>query len=290
MLNTASFRRSRSHRCAKIVAIMLCAVGAVDLRCNGAPITSKHKIGTTHAFIALKSDSGKLLAIGDLAQQSAGEEIHSRLRFTFRDGSVDEETTNLRQTDVIRLVSDHHIQKGPSFPQPLDLSVNVPKSEVTWREWKKNEQKLSKETLKLPDDLINGLTAAVLENMEGQNQREFPFLTVSGSKPRIVKLVITADGTEKFSVGGIIEYPAKRYNIHIDIGGIAGVIAPLVGKQPVDSKAWVVDGDVPTFARLQGPFFLSGPIWSAELTSPIWNKVNQTSQEKKAGRQFSEQE
>ena len=58
--------------------------------------------------------------------------------------------------------------------------------------------------------------------------------------------------------------------LKVDIGGIAGVVAPLVGKQPPDSNVWILEGEAPAFVRSQAPMFTGGPLWQTELVSPVW--------------------
>jgi hypothetical protein len=58
--------------------------------------------------------------------------------------------------------------------------------------------------------------------------------------------------------------------IKIDIGGLTGLIAPLVGKQPPDTHVWILQGEAPAFVKAEGPMFLGGPIWRIELASPVW--------------------
>jgi hypothetical protein len=56
----------------------------------------------------------------------------------------------------------------------------------------------------------------------------------------------------------------------VDIHGIAGVIAPIIGKQPADTELWVLDGDAPVLIKLEGALYPEGPIWTLVLTSPTW--------------------
>ena len=87
-------------------------------------------------------------------------------------------------------------------------------------------------------------------------------------KPRIVKLAISPENRETFSVAGA-RHQATRFNVKIEIGGLAGMIAPLIGKQPANISVWVVGGEAPAFVRLEGPLYLGGPVWTVELTSPF---------------------
>ena len=56
----------------------------------------------------------------------------------------------------------------------------------------------------------------------------------------------------------------------VQIGGLAGLLAPLVGKQPPDSHVWIMDGPTPAFVKSEQPLFLGGPVWRIELVSPEW--------------------
>jgi hypothetical protein len=92
---------------------------------------------------------------------------------------------------------------------------------------------------------------------------------VVASKPRIVKFSIKPDGEDRALVGGLGRR-ANRFNVHVEIGGVAGVIAPVIGKQPSDTKLWILDGDVPAFVKMEGALYEKGPIWTMVLTSPAW--------------------
>jgi hypothetical protein len=61
--------------------------------------------------------------------------------------------------------------------------------------------------------------------------------------------------------------PVTHYIVKLDLGGLAGLIAPVIGKQPPDLHYWLVVGDVPAFVRFEGPMFLHGPIWRLEQTT-----------------------
>ena len=52
------------------------------------------------------------------------------------------------------------------------------------------------------------------------------------------------------------------------IGGITGLLAHVMGKQPPDTQIWVLGGDAPAFVKLEGQFYDGGPIWRVELATP----------------------
>jgi hypothetical protein len=53
--------------------------------------------------------------------------------------------------------------------------------------------------------------------------------------------------------------------VKVKIGGIAGLVAPLVGKQPPDLHVWIKGGEVPAFVKFEGPIYNGGPVWRVEL-------------------------
>jgi hypothetical protein len=239
--------------------------------CNASaePIPVKQQQGSMHGFLLLKSAEGKVIAVGDQVNVARGSQVHSRLVFHFRDGSIDEETSVFQQGTVFQLVSDHHIQKGPSFPEPLDLAVNVPAGKVTWREQKDGHDEVKTEHMDLPRDLANGMTSLIVQNFP-QKAAEMKVSYLAGNaKPRVVQLSVKPDGEDTFQVGGV-RRRSNRFNIHIEIGGVAGVVAPMLGKQPSDIKMWIAQGEVPAFLKMEGALYLKGPIWTMELISPVW--------------------
>ncbi len=73
-----------------------------------------------------------------------------------------------------------------------------------------------------------------------------------------VHLVITPQGEESFSTG-ISKHKAIDYDVKVEIGGAAGLVARLLGKQPPDTHVWVLLGEAPTSVGLEGPFYEGGP-------------------------------
>jgi hypothetical protein len=230
--------------------------------------------GSLHGFLLLKSQSGKTIAIGDQINTVRGDEIRSELIFHFSDGSIDDEVADFRQGSVFQLIRDHHIQKGPSFPRPLDLTIEVSKNLVTWREDGKSETQT--EHMDLPADLVNGLISLVVENFPSRaDEWKSPYLAAD-PKPRLVQLSFKPDGEDRVRVG-TASRKTIRYNAHVDIGGIAGVVAPIIGKQPSDIKLWVLAGDAPMLIRMEGALYPEGPIWTMVLTSPEWPSTSSSS-------------
>lgn len=85
--------------------------------------------------------------------------------------------------------------------------------------------------------------------------------------------VVVANGDlSQFTVGRA-SYSATRFRVKIELGGLAGVVAPLVGKQPKDTAVWILGGDAPGFVKSEGPFFQGGPVWRMELAAPDYPRA-----------------
>jgi len=65
-------------------------------------------------------------------------------------------------------------------------------------------------------------------------------------------------------------HKATVFRVKVEIGGIAGMIAPLLGKEPADSFVWVVNEGAPAFVRADEALYVGGPIWSIQIIGPEW--------------------
>ena len=252
-----------------IAAALIFPAGADLDRACAEPIPVKEKQGAMSAFLVVKSADGRVIGVGDQVETLEGNRVRARAIFRFRDGSIDDEASVFTQGTVFRLVTDHHIQKGPSFPQPLDVSINVPAGTVTWREVKGGKVKVQTERMDLPADLVNGMTSLVVENFP-KNQAEMKVSYLAGSsKPRLITLSVKPDGEDHFQVAGVRRL-SNKFRIHVEIGGVTGIIAPLIGKQPADIEMWASQGEVPIFLKMVGALYDNGPTWTMELAAPVW--------------------
>jgi len=121
----------------------------------------------------------------------------------------------------------------------------------------------------LPEDLANGMVSQIIGNLKANSPAMTVSMVVTTPKPRVVKLVISPLGEENFSIAGTSK-KALHCEIKILIGGVEGLVAPLVGKAPPNIELWEVGGDAPTFLREKGPTFEDGPMMTIELASPEW--------------------
>ena len=226
--------------------------------------------GSFHGFLELRSEGGSVVASGDSLQFVRGGRITAETIFHFKDGSVDDETTVYTQRRTFHLLSDHHVQKGPSFPHPMDVLIDAASGNVTVRSTDKDgKEEVKTDHMTLPADLANGLIPVVVQNMQAAQQGTTVEMVVMAPKPRVVKLEISNLGEENCSVVDVAT-KATHYEIKIVLGGAIGLIAPLVGKAPPNIQVWVIRGKAPTFAREQGPLYAEGPMMTIQLASPVW--------------------
>src|SRR4051812_8600755 len=218
-------------------------------------IPVRHLEGRIHGFLALRDVDDKIIASGSLNQTANGSRVTSELSFRFHDGSVLQETSVYSQRRVFQLLTYRLVQKGPTFKRPTEMSLNVATGQVTiqYTDDDGKERTIS-ERGKLPADLVNGLVPTLLSDIDPKTPKTVVSMLVSTPKPRVVKLEISPVGEDSFTAAGAAA-KAMRYAVKVNIGGISGVVAPIIGKQPPDTHVWIVGGKAPGFVKSEGPLF-----------------------------------
>jgi hypothetical protein len=179
------------------------------------------------------------------------------------------------QQGNFRLLNYRLVEKGPSFEHPVEMQVNATTGQVTVHDLKDGKDKVSTSHLNLPDNLANGLIPIMVKNMPSSASELSISMVAATPKPRIVTFTLAPLGTDSFSVGGA-EHKAKHILGKIKIGGVAGAVAPLIGKQPPDTDLWITSGDAPTFLKSKGPISAESPVWEIQITSPEWSQTADT--------------
>jgi hypothetical protein len=239
---------------------------------SAEPVAERHAESAVHGFLVLRSLDDKALANGDLVQIVCGHRVTQRLVFHFSDDSLFGETTVYSQHQQFRLISYHLVSRGPEFLQPLETLIASATGQVTVRYSDAHgEQKGETKNLNLPADLANGIVPKLLMNARSGSMPKTVSLIAATSKPTLVKVAITAAGPDRFSIGDSARQ-ATHYVLKVELDGITGLLAPLVGKQPPDSHVWILGGDVPAFVRSEQPLYLDGTVWRIELARPVWPK------------------
>jgi hypothetical protein len=232
-------------------------------------LSVRYREGTGRGFLILRSETGATLASGEFSQISHGDRIKLRLVFHFRDGSLNDETTVYSQKSTFRLVSDRLVQRGPAFPNPCEVRIDASSQLVSIRALSKSGDTIKTEHMELPSDLSNGLLFNLIKNL----QPNAPGVKVSylapEEKPRLIKLAIALEKEGQFTIAGR-PLKAAEWDVKPELGGLTGVVAPMIGKQPPDTHVWIAEGGVPTIVRVDTALYVGGPVWSIQLASPVW--------------------
>jgi hypothetical protein len=260
--------KSRYFRFRLLAVLLVCAAPFQTIPLTAEQVRVRHAEGLMHGFLALRTLDGKRLADGEMTQIAEGDRVTSRLIFRFKDGSVYDDTTVFSQRGAFRLLSDHLVQRGPSFKQPMETSLDASSGQITVR-YKDQDggEKTVKEQRDLPSDVANGLLFTLVKHIQPDVPQTTVSMVATTPKPRVVKLEILPEG-EKAIASGNTQHKTVRYVVKVKIGGVAGLVAPLLGKQPPDTHVWVLTGNAPAFVKLEGPLYAGGPIWRIELATP----------------------
>ena len=222
------------------------------------PVAVKYTEGVTRGFPVLRSLSGEKLAQGEMLQiPRGGDVVESRLVFRFTDGSLYDERVVFSQRDVFTLLSYRIVQRGPSFPETLEASVDRASGryEVRYRGDEDSPEESLKGTFELPLDVYNGLLSTLMKNLPQGGSMVVQIVAFT-PKPRLVKMLLTPAAEDPMTVNDA-PVLATRFLIRPQLGLFASL---LVADIP-DVKCWIAGGEAPAFLRFEGPLYFMGPIW-----------------------------
>jgi hypothetical protein len=229
----------------------------------------RYREGSVRGFLVLRNQAGATLASGEFSQVPQGNTIKARMFFRFRDGSLYDETTVYSQRVAFRLISDHLVQRGRSFPNPCDMRIDVRSQSVSMLAPAKDGKARGPEHMDLPSDLSNGLLFNLIKNLPTDGPEIKVSYLAPSAKPRLLKFAISLRQEGKFTVAGR-SLKAAEWDVKPELGGLAALVAPMIGKQPPDMHVWVAEGGVPAIVRVDTTLYVGGPVWSIQLASPHW--------------------
>jgi hypothetical protein len=249
------------------VAVLLAGVVLAHASARAEPVDVRYAEGVVHGLLVVRDLQDQTLGSGELLQVPRGDRLTSRMVLSFKDGSVHDESVVFTQKRRFRLLSYKLVQKGPSFAHPVEVAFEGG-GPVTVKHTDDGEEKTETERLEMPPDLANGLVPILLKNVRPEALPKVSFVAAT-PKPRLVKLAVTSAGEDSFSVAGQA-HKAHHYVVKVEIGGLAGVVAPVVGKQPPNTHVWIASGEAPGFVRSEGPLAMGGAIWRIDLAEAKW--------------------
>jgi len=241
--------------------IAVLAVLALTFTLSGTalaePVAVRFTEGVGRGFPVLRNANGEKIAQGDLVQVARGDRVENRLTFRFRDGSFYDETVVYSQRDVFTLLSYRLVQRGPSFPETIDATVDRSSGRYTVR-YKADEdspEEVLKGKFEMPADAYNGLLSTLMKNLPTGESATVQIIAFT-PKPRLVKMLLMP-ATEDTVMMSETAVPSTRFLVKPQLGLFASL---LVADIP-DIKMWVSGGEAPAFLRFEGPLYFMGPIW-----------------------------
>jgi hypothetical protein len=256
-------------RAALRVALVLLFCVALAVSPAGAePIAVRQPEGLTHGFVTVRDMDGKRIGDGEVTQSLVGKHLYLHVNIRFIDGSRHEDKVTFDTSGTLRLVKEVLVQKGPSFATQVETTVDPVKGtvRVAYTD-EKGKSDTIEEQMDIPADVGNGLLLAAVKHADPSGVESAISWVAATPTPRLVKLIISALGKEPVT-HGTIKAETIHYVVKTRIGGLAGLVAPLIGKQPPDIHVWMLAGGAPGFLKFQGPLQNEGPIWTIEMSAP----------------------
>jgi len=183
----------------------------------------RYRTGALRGFLALRDQKGKLLASGDLSQVPRGNTITINTSFHFLDGSLFEETTVYSQRLNFRLISDHLVQKGPSFPHPCEMKIDMRTRSVSMLVDPNSGKPDKPEHMNLPPDLSNGLLFNLIQNLPNGSPKVTVSYLAPTAKPRLLRYAISPgqEGTVAIAARSV---KTAEWDVKAELGGVAGYL------------------------------------------------------------------
>jgi hypothetical protein len=260
----------RIIRAAACCLLLLALLPLRPVAVEGAAVPVRFSEGMVRGFLVLHDAGGKRLASGDFLQVSRDGEIKSRTVLHFKDGSLHDETAVFTQQRNFVMKSYRLQQKGPSFRDEMDVSLE--RASGIYRVKVKprgGQEKVLTGKLNLPTDVYNGMVPIVVKNLP-KGAKETVHMVAFTPTPRVIELEVTPSVEDRVLVGDLSK-SALHYILKPKLG-LLKIPAMVVGQLPPDNHLWIMTSDVPAFVRFQGPLAPGGPIWVIELASPVWGK------------------
>lgn len=243
-----------------LVACLGLSIVLATSSASAAPVPVRYPEGITRGFPVLRSTSGEKLAQGELMQVAQGDVVRSRLIFRFRDGSLYDESVVFSQREVFTLMSYRLVQRGPSFPETIEATLDreSERYEVRYKSDENSPEEVLSGRFSLPADAYNGMLSLLMKNMP-TGRTEIVHIVAFTPKPHAVKMQLAPVSSEPVLVG---DSPSRatRYQVRPQLGLFASL---LVTDLP-DIHCWILEGEAPGFLRFEGPLYFMGPIWRIE--------------------------
>ena len=249
--------------------IMLIAAASTPV--YAGPVSVRFPEGMTHGFLLVRSLAGEILGQGEMIQVlKEGDVVENQLVFKFKDGSLHDEKVAFSQQRVFTLIRYRLVQRGPSFPEQIDISVDRGSAEYTVRlqAGENEKEEVLAGQVDLPNDLYNGMLISMTKNLQKGVDETVSVLAFTPA-PHVIKVQVHAVDEQPVHIGDVSR-KATQYVFIPQIGLMKEFFGKALGKLPADFhyNCWILVGAAPSFVQFEGPLQLMGQILRIELLSP----------------------
>ena len=254
-----------------LLAVLMVFTTLIAIPVAAAPVSVRFSEGVTHGFLLVRSLAGDIVGHGEITQMvSEGDLVESQLVFRFIDGSLHDEKVAFSQQRVFTLISYRLVQRGPSFPEQLDVSIDRGSAQYTVRSQRGIQRKedVQNGQFDLPKDVYNGMLIMVSKNLPKGADETVSVLAFTPA-PQVVPVQIHAIEEQSMQIGDRSS-KATQFVFTPQLGMMKEWLGKVTGKLPAEFHydCWnMVDG-IPSFVQYEGPLQLLGPILRIELVSP----------------------
>jgi hypothetical protein len=253
------------------VAVIMAIAGLACSLVEAGPIAVRFPEGIAHGFLLVRSPAGEIIGQGEMTQVvKEGGLVDSHLVFTFKDGSLHDEKVTFSQQGVFTMLRYHLVQRGLSFPDLIEVSIDRRTAEykVRSKTGEEGKQEVLAGAFTLPDDVYNGIFVTMLLNLPKGASETVNFLAFTPA-PEVIKLELLLMGEHPVRIGDQMR-KAVQYVFKPDVGIIRELLGKATGRLPAHFHydCWILADEVPSFVQFEGPLQLMGPIVRIELVSP----------------------
>lgn len=264
----------RCETCAGLCApaIMMVMVVLMSSLADAAPVAVRFAEGVTHGYLLVRSLSGETIGQGEMTQVvKEGDLVENRLVFRFKDGSLHDEKVAFSQQRVFTLISYRLIQRGPLFPEQLDVSIDRGTAEFTVRSKtgaQEKEEVVTTGQVDLPKDVYNGMLVTVSKNLQKGADETVSVLAFTPA-PQVIPVQLLAVDEQPVRIGDLSS-KATQYVFKPQLGMIRELLGKVFGKLPAHFHydCWIMLDEAPSFVKFEGPLQLMAPVVQIELVSP----------------------
>jgi hypothetical protein len=251
------------------LAIVILIAALMSRPAEAGPVEVRFPEGATHGYLLVQSLAGETIGQGEMTQViGEGDLVENRLVFRFKDGSLHDETVVFSQQDVFTLMRYRLVQRGPSFPEQLDVSIDRHTAEYSVRSKTRVQEKenVLDGQVDLPKDIYNGMLITVSKNLQ-KGADEMVSILAFTPAPQVIKVRLLVV-VEPIHIGDRSS-KATQYVFKPQIGMIQQLLGKAAGKLPAHFQydCWIMVNETPSFVKFEGPLQLMGPIVRIELTA-----------------------